>query len=145
MLSPGDLRLLFRYLRMKVLVAGMATSQSAEAKKLQKKNSRSSINEKLVDEEWLGLHARVCEECALLYMGSASADMRGARQQERRSMHQDCLPNPRNFVSFPFFTHLPPFFAHFLRLDARNPGIQEARPEVQGKTGKIEKNRGKWG
>ena len=81
LLSPGDLRLLFRYLRMKVLVAGMATSQSAEAKKLQKKNSRSSINEKLVDEEWLGLHARVCEDCALLYMGSASADMRGARQQ----------------------------------------------------------------
>ena len=80
-LSPGDLRLLFRYLRMKVLVAGMATSQSAEAKKLQKRNSRSSINEKLVDEEWLGLQARVCEECALLYMGSASADMRGARQQ----------------------------------------------------------------
>ena len=81
MLSPGDLRLLFRYLRMKILVAGMATSQSAEAKKLQKRNSRSSINEKLLDEEWLGLHARVCEECALLYMGSASADMRGARQQ----------------------------------------------------------------
>ena len=94
MLSPGDLRLLFRYLRMKILVAGMATSQSAEAKKLQKRNSRSSINEKLLDEEWLGLHARVCEECALLYMGSASADMRGARQQVRRSMHQDCLLKP---------------------------------------------------
>ena len=43
------------------------------------------------------------------------------RGQVRRSMHQDCLLKPRNFVSYPFFTHFSPFFAHFQRLDARNP------------------------
>eukprot|EP01045_Picozoa_sp_COSAG04_P002248 COSAG04_NODE_80_length_28110_cov_13.522847_22_plen_209_part_00 len=49
--------------------------------------------------------------------------------QVRRSMHQDCLLNPRNFVSYPFFT---PFFAHFLRLDARNP---ENTARIPGENG----------
>eukprot|EP01045_Picozoa_sp_COSAG04_P004963 COSAG04_NODE_223_length_19649_cov_12.486650_21_plen_164_part_00 len=53
--------------------------------------------------------------------------------QVRRSMHQDCLLNPRNFVFYPFFTHFPPFFAHFLRLDARNPENTTRSPGENGK------------
>ena len=45
-----------------------------------------------------------------------------------------------------FFTHFLPIFPHFSPIfSVWPPGIQEARPEVPGKTGKIEKNRGKWG
>ena len=53
--------------------------------------------------------------------------------QVRRSMHQDCLLNPRNSVFYPFFTHFPPFFAHFQRLDARNPGSTARSPGENGK------------
>ena len=53
--------------------------------------------------------------------------------QVRRSMHQDCLLNPRNFVSYPFFTHFSPFFAHFQRLDARNPENTARSPGENGK------------
>ena len=61
----------------------------------------------------------------------------------RRSMHQDCLLNPRNFVFYPFFTHFPPFFAHFQRLDARNPGNTAKSPGENGKKSeKIGENRG---
>ena len=31
--------------------------------------------------------------------------------QVRRSMHQDCLLNPRNFVFYPFLTHFSPIFS----------------------------------
>ena len=63
--------------------------------------------------------------------------------QVRRSMHQDCLLNPRNFVFYPFFTHFPPFFAHFLRLDARNPENTARSPGENGKKSiKIGENRG---
>ena len=67
----------------------------------------------------------------------------GILKQVRRSMHQDCLLNPRNFVSYPFSTHFSPFFAHFQRLDARNPENTARSPGENGK--KIEKNRFKWG
>ena len=64
-------------------------------------------------------------------------------QQVRRSMHQDCLLNPRNFVFCPFFTHFRPFFAHFQRLDARNPGSTARSPGENGKKSiKIGENRG---
>ena len=53
--------------------------------------------------------------------------------QVRRSMHQDCLLKPRNFVSYPFFTHFPPFFADFQRLDARNPESTTKSPGENGK------------
>eukprot|EP01045_Picozoa_sp_COSAG04_P001462 COSAG04_NODE_49_length_31209_cov_11.630248_15_plen_267_part_00 len=53
--------------------------------------------------------------------------------QVRRSMHQDCLLKPRNFVFYPFFTHFPPSFAHFLRLDARNPENTTRSPGENGK------------
>ena len=59
-------------------------------------------------------------------------DEPGTTPQVRRSMHQDCLLNPRNFVSYPFFTHFPPFFAHFLRLDARNPENTARSPGENG-------------
>eukprot|EP01045_Picozoa_sp_COSAG04_P009820 COSAG04_NODE_582_length_12404_cov_81.591792_18_plen_87_part_00 len=63
--------------------------------------------------------------------------------QVRRSMHQDCLLNPRNFVSYPFLTHFPPFFSHFLRLDARNPENTARSPGENGKKSiKIGENRG---
>ena len=52
--------------------------------------------------------------------------------QVRRSMHQDCLLNPRNFVSYPYFTHFSPFFAHFVRLDARNPENTTRSPGENG-------------
>ena len=66
-----------------------------------------------------------------------------AKKQVRRSMHQDCLLNPRNFVSYPFFTHFPPFFAHFLRLDARNPENTARSPGENGKKSeKIAENGG---
>ena len=51
----------------------------------------------------------------------------------RRSMHQDCLLNPRNFVFYPLFTHFPPLFAHFQRLDARNPESTARSPGENGK------------
>ena len=54
-------------------------------------------------------------------------------EQVRRSMHQDCLLNPRNFVFYPFFTHFSPFFAHFQRLDARNPENTTRSPGENGK------------
>ena len=57
----------------------------------------------------------------------------GGGLQVRRSMHQDCLLNPRNFVSYPFFTHFPAFFAHFLRLGARNPENTTRSPGENGK------------
>ena len=67
----------------------------------------------------------------------------GGVLQVRRSMHQDCLLNPRNFVFYPFFTHFPPFFAHFLRLDARNPENTARSPGENGKKSrKIGENRG---
>ena len=55
------------------------------------------------------------------------------KRKVRRSMHQDCLLNPRNFVFYPFFTHFPPFFAHFQRLDARNPENTARSPGENGK------------
>ena len=58
---------------------------------------------------------------------------RRATAQVRRSMHQDCLLNPRNFVFYPFFTHFSPFFAHFQRLDARNPENTARSPGENGK------------
>ena len=63
----------------------------------------------------------------------------GGVLQVRRSMHQDCLLNPRKFVFYPFFTHFSPIFSVW------TPGIQGARPEVQGKTGKNREKSGKWG
>ena len=73
-------------------------------------------------------------------VGETGTSARGAAEAEcvlvlqvRRSMHQDCLLNPRNFVSYPFFTHFPPFFAHFLRLDARNPENTTRSPGENGK------------
>ena len=44
-----------------------------------------------------------------------------------------CVRGCRNFVSYPFFTHFPPFFAHFLRLDARNPENTARSPGENGK------------
>ena len=61
------------------------------------------------------------------------ADMGVALAQVRRSMHQDCLLNPRNFVFYPIFTHFPPSFAHFQRLDARNPENTTRSPGENGK------------
>ena len=45
-----------------------------------------------------------------------------------------------NLVFYPFFAHFPIFFAHFQRLDARNPdakspGENEKNRENSGKTG----------
>ena len=63
--------------------------------------------------------------------------------QVRRSMHQGCLLKPRNLVFYPFFTHFPPSFAQFQRLDARNPGSTARSPGENGKIGnKIVENRG---
>ena len=63
----------------------------------------------------------------------------GGGVQVRRSMHQDCLLNPRNFVFYPSFT---PFFAHFQRLDARNP---ENTAKKQGENGKKSRKIGENG
>ena len=46
---------------------------------------------------------------------------------------------PEVAKTLPFFTHFSPSFAHFHRLDARNP------ENTARKRGKIEKNREKWG
>ena len=51
----------------------------------------------------------------------------------RRSMHQGCLLKGRNFVFYPLFAHLSPSFAHFLRLDARNPASAARSPGENGK------------
>ncbi len=48
----------------------------------------------------------------------------------RRSMHQGCLLKGRNSV---LFAHFPPFFAHFQRLDARNPESTARSPGGNGK------------
>ena len=65
-----------------------------------------------------------------------------AAAQVRRSMHQGCLLNPRNLVFYPFFTHFSPSFAHFQRLDARNPGNTAKSPWENGKKSeKIVENR----
>ena len=61
------------------------------------------------------------------------AGNKGGENQVRRSMHQGCLLNPRNSVFYPFlpiFPHLSPIFSVW------TPGIQGARPEVPGETGK---------
>ena len=60
--------------------------------------------------------------------------------QVRRSMHQDCLLKPRNFVFYPFFY---PFFPIFRPFSAS--GRQESRKHGQksrGKREKIVENRG---
>ena len=73
------------------------------------------------------------EEFAAFMLKRNPKDTAKGVLQVRRSMHQDCLLKPRNFVVYPFFTHFPPFFAHFLRLDARNPENTARSPGENGK------------
>eukprot|EP01045_Picozoa_sp_COSAG04_P021075 COSAG04_NODE_2230_length_4482_cov_9.802875_2_plen_412_part_00 len=86
------------------------------------------------------------EISARVALRKTAAEREGFQHQVRRSMHQDSLLNPRNFVSYPFFTHFLPIFPHFSPIfSVWTPGIQRTQPEVQGKTGKNREKSGEMG
>ena len=62
---------------MKVMMAGMGDKAGVSKKEIEK-NSR--IAEKCTDEQWMDSKAVACEECALMYMGSAAQDAQAAVQ-----------------------------------------------------------------
>lgn len=71
---------LFRYLRMRVLVAAMSDGMAAKARSdhIQESTGRSTerIAERIVQDDYLKQSCRLCDECALLYIGAQESELK---------------------------------------------------------------------